>query len=205
MERAFTRSILGRKAGCSFCSTKVQRTPRLPRSIASVRPVGPAPTIKTSLSIGFTQRIRRNHSASDRQRQARGRDRGIELLEWLKGRVPALLGSGVDELRHLAGKKHRRFRLDLTAGIKLHADNVVLAWSDWLEYRLRNHRAAKVGAIGQGLAQERNKRAAVIGRQGIGIDDLLVLGSTAAAGQRDRRRHQDDTRSMNTHGGRYTP
>src|SRR6266702_2344520 len=51
MERALHRSILGHMCGASFCSTSVQRTPRRPRSSASVRPTGPAPTMRTSVSM----------------------------------------------------------------------------------------------------------------------------------------------------------
>ncbi len=51
MLRAFTRSILGRNCGASFCSMSVQRTPRKPRSTASVSPTGPAPTMRTWVSI----------------------------------------------------------------------------------------------------------------------------------------------------------
>src|SRR5262249_55611997 len=50
MVRALHRSIFGKKAGASFCSMSVQRTPRLPRSTASVSPTGPAPTIRTCVS-----------------------------------------------------------------------------------------------------------------------------------------------------------
>src|SRR5262249_57012604 len=51
MVRALQRSILGRNCGASFCSTIIVRTPRNPRSMASVRPVGPAPTMRTCASI----------------------------------------------------------------------------------------------------------------------------------------------------------
>src|ERR1700752_2504153 len=51
MVRALMRSIFGRNAGASFCSISVQRTPRRPRSMASVKPVGPAPTMSTSRSM----------------------------------------------------------------------------------------------------------------------------------------------------------
>src|ERR1700739_2272765 len=51
MVRALQRSIFGRNCGASFCSIMVQRTPRFPRSIAMVRPVGPAPTMRTSVSV----------------------------------------------------------------------------------------------------------------------------------------------------------
>src|SRR2546425_6503083 len=48
--RALQRSILGRNCGASLRSISVQRTPFWPRSMASVSPTGPAPTIKTSVS-----------------------------------------------------------------------------------------------------------------------------------------------------------
>src|SRR5581483_5559534 len=51
MERALQRSILGHMCGSLFCSTSVQRTPRRPSSMASVSPTGPAPTIRTSVSM----------------------------------------------------------------------------------------------------------------------------------------------------------
>src|SRR6267378_1445836 len=51
MVRALHRSIFGRNCGASFCSINVQRTPRLPRSMASVRPTGPPPTTITCVSI----------------------------------------------------------------------------------------------------------------------------------------------------------
>src|SRR5215470_1215568 len=47
MVRALHRSIFGRNCGASFCSSRMQRTPRRPRSIARVKPTGPAPTIMT--------------------------------------------------------------------------------------------------------------------------------------------------------------
>src|SRR3569832_2815803 len=50
MVRALQRSILGRNAGASLRSISVQRMPRLPRSMASVSPTGPAPTMTTSES-----------------------------------------------------------------------------------------------------------------------------------------------------------
>src|SRR6185437_7273522 len=50
MVRALQRSILGRNCGDSFCSIRIQRTPRRPRSMASVKPTGPAPTIMTWVS-----------------------------------------------------------------------------------------------------------------------------------------------------------
>src|SRR5712691_9724156 len=53
MVRALQRSILGRNCGASFCSTTVQRTPRRPRSMASVRPVGPAPMMRTWVSMSI--------------------------------------------------------------------------------------------------------------------------------------------------------
>src|SRR6266513_3628339 len=49
--RALPHSIFGRNCGASFCSIKVQRTPRLPRSMASVSPTGPPPTTSICVSI----------------------------------------------------------------------------------------------------------------------------------------------------------
>src|SRR6187401_3182183 len=49
MVRALHRSIFGRNCGASFCSIRVQAIPRRPRSMASVNPVGPAPTIRTGV------------------------------------------------------------------------------------------------------------------------------------------------------------
>src|SRR5712692_7460525 len=51
MVRALQRSIFGRNAGASFCSMTMARTPRSPRSMASVKPVGPAPTMRTWVSM----------------------------------------------------------------------------------------------------------------------------------------------------------
>src|SRR6185503_6592768 len=51
MERALQRSIFGHMCGAFFCSISVQRMPRRPRSSASVSPTGPAPTMRTSVSI----------------------------------------------------------------------------------------------------------------------------------------------------------
>src|SRR5580704_4818236 len=64
MVRALARSILGRKAGASFCSMMVQRTPRRPRSMAKVRPVGPAPTIRTSVFIFLCDPLFRYYGAN---------------------------------------------------------------------------------------------------------------------------------------------
>src|SRR6202035_1604775 len=98
MVRALMRSIFGRKAGRSFCSMMVHRTPRLPRSIASVRPVGPAPTIKTSLSIVF-------HSSADcRSFRLTRRRRGLKFLERLIGCAGTLVSRGVDKLGYLTGE-----------------------------------------------------------------------------------------------------
>ena len=52
--RALQRSILGRNSGAAFCSTSMQRTPRRPRSTASVSPTGPPPTINTSVCAAGT-------------------------------------------------------------------------------------------------------------------------------------------------------
>ena len=49
--RGLQRSIFGYPSGASFFSISVQRTPRLPRSMASVSPTGPAPTMSTCVSI----------------------------------------------------------------------------------------------------------------------------------------------------------
>src|SRR5262245_5685449 len=54
MVRALQRSIFGRNWGASFCSTTSARTPRRPRSMASVKPVGPAPTMRTCASMCLT-------------------------------------------------------------------------------------------------------------------------------------------------------
>src|SRR3989442_15572567 len=51
MLRALTRSIFGKNCGASFCSTSMQRTPRRPRSTASVSPVGPPPAMRTWVSM----------------------------------------------------------------------------------------------------------------------------------------------------------
>src|SRR5579875_544980 len=51
MVRALQRSILGSWIDVSFFSTSRQRTPRVPRSSARVSPTGPAPTMRTCVSI----------------------------------------------------------------------------------------------------------------------------------------------------------
>src|ERR1700737_5087688 len=51
MVRALQRSIFGRNAGASLRSTSMALTPRSPRSMASVKPVGPPPTMRTSVSM----------------------------------------------------------------------------------------------------------------------------------------------------------
>ena len=51
MLRALQRSIFGRRCGASLRSISVQRTPRRPRSSARVSPTGPAPTIRTWVSM----------------------------------------------------------------------------------------------------------------------------------------------------------
>src|SRR6185436_16166623 len=60
MVRALQRSIFGRNCGASLRSTSVQRTPLCPRSTASVRPTGPAPTTSTSVSstADYNQRVK---------------------------------------------------------------------------------------------------------------------------------------------------
>src|SRR5215212_9132937 len=60
MVRALQRSIFGRNCGASFFSTSVQRTPRWPRSTASVSPTGPAPTMRTSVenTADYNQRVK---------------------------------------------------------------------------------------------------------------------------------------------------
>src|SRR5688500_7996902 len=61
MVRALQRSIFGRNCGAALRSISVQRTPFWPRSMASVSPTGPAPTMRTSVSYkraDYNQRMR---------------------------------------------------------------------------------------------------------------------------------------------------
>src|SRR6185312_12075544 len=56
--RALQRSIFGNFAGAALRSNKTHGTLRWPRSMASVKPTGPAPTMITSVSIlGVCRRV----------------------------------------------------------------------------------------------------------------------------------------------------
>src|SRR5580704_7308814 len=129
MVRALMRSIFGRNAGCAFCSIRVQRTPRLPRSMASVSPVGPAPTIRTSLSIALYSKNRRSS-----RRQQSG-----QLLERLIGRIGALSRRRIDELIDHGAEIDHDFFLMLVVAVEHHADDIVLAGADRLEHRRADH------------------------------------------------------------------
>src|SRR6516165_6745356 len=179
MERALMRSIFGRKAGSAFCSIRVQRTPPLPRSIASVRPVWPAPTIRTSSFIVYCYRLPADHS--------RRRRSGVKLLERLINRVGALRRSGVDELSHLSAKKDHGLGLQRAFGIELHANEIVLAVPHRLKRRLRDRRPTKVGTDGQGLSEKLEDVVTIIGRVCVGIGGDLRLVLFAAAGREDGR------------------
>src|ERR1700675_4417349 len=139
MLRALMRSIFGRNAGSAFCSMMVQRTPRRPRSMASVRPVGPAPTIRMSLFI--VCHLRSCCRSLTRRRQCR-----FKFFERLVGSVGTSLRLGIDNLRHLAGEINRHFVLDLIMSVELQAHDVALAIADRLERRLADERAAVVEA-----------------------------------------------------------
>src|ERR1700733_1631246 len=162
MLRALMRSIFGRNAGCGFCSMRVHRTPRLPRSMASVRPVGPAPTIKTSLSIA-------PHGQAMRQ-SIPWRQGAAELLERLIGRIAALFRSSIDKLGKHPREINRDFGLELTVTTKLHANHVMLTVADRLEHRWGDQRAAEVGAGGQRLPEKLHDLSAVVGRGNVRID-----------------------------------
>src|SRR5215211_7443130 len=72
--RALQRSILGRNWGVSFRSMSSQRMPLRPRSMASVKPTGPAPTMMTCVS-------------NSRPRSQREHPLGIQLKELLLVRL----------------------------------------------------------------------------------------------------------------------
>src|SRR5579864_7386045 len=132
MVRALMRSIFGRNAGRGFCSIRTQRTPRLPRSMASVSPTGPAPTIRTSLSIAHR---------SQNRRSARRRQSG-QLLERLIGRVGALSRRRIDELIDVGTEIDHDLFLMLVVAVEHHADDIVLAGADRLEHRRTDQRKA---------------------------------------------------------------
>src|SRR4029077_7304636 len=119
MVRALMRSIFGSNAGRAFCSIKMQRTPRLPRSMASVSPVGPPPTIRTSLSIAHRSQNRRS-----------GRRQSGQLLERLIGRVGALPRRRIDELIDVGAEIDHDLFLMLVMAVEHHADDIVLAGAD---------------------------------------------------------------------------
>src|SRR5258708_25617020 len=118
------RSIFGSNAGRAFCSISMQRTPRLPRSMASVSPVGPAPTIRTSLSIALDSK----KTLSGRRQQSG------QLLERLIGRIGALPRRRVDKLIDVGAEIDHDLVLMLIAAVELHADDIVLAGADRLEH-----------------------------------------------------------------------
>src|SRR5271163_578125 len=165
MVRAFTRSIFGRNAGRSFCSMRMVRTPRRPRSMASVSPVGPAPTIRTSQSMVFHPargesrgasaaaircglRAASSHAVRE-ERFLFSRLFSLKLLERLIGRIGALRGRGIEILGDLATEIKRHFVLALAMAVELDTHDVVLAIAYGLEHRLRNERAAKIRRIVQ--------------------------------------------------------
>src|SRR5271155_594711 len=120
MVRALTRSIFGRNSGFGFCSMRMVRTPRRPRSMARVSPVGPAPTIRTSQSIVFYPARRGTRGARiagirigvRADLSLVGGERfllltrlfDVELLERLIGRIGALFGRGIEILGNLAAE-----------------------------------------------------------------------------------------------------
>src|SRR5262249_21759617 len=123
MVRALQRSIFGRNWGASFCSITMARTPRSRRSMARVKPVGPAPTMRTCASIRWLLCSRLEigefgsflHEIADRaferlQPAVGGCAQGVLHLHRLKhdDRRPARqAGSGFGEnARHRA--RHRR-------------------------------------------------------------------------------------------------
>src|SRR6202035_1858214 len=135
MVRALHRSILGRKAGASFCSIKVQRTPRLPRSTARISPADPAPTMRTCVSgMSPSVRVSRLHSGSTAQServirpQGRGKNEparrrraepgvmAIEALLRLHARVGHHLAPqlelDLDELAELVGRAGESLEAD---------------------------------------------------------------------------------------------
>src|SRR5271155_4970972 len=158
MVRALTRSIFGRNAGLAFCSISVAWTPRRPRSMARVSPVGPAPTIRTSQSISSRPPRRpgrgtsaigiRRREGADPSLEIREeplvlllvRPFGLKLLKRLIGRVTALFRRGVDILVELAGEIDGNLVPAPIVAIELNADDVVLGIAHSLERRLCDQR-----------------------------------------------------------------
>src|SRR6185436_12878004 len=108
MVRALQRSIFGRNCGASLRSSSVQRTPLCPRSTASVRPTGPAPTTSTSVSstADYNQRVMRIFAvvslvllAGTATAQDAYPSRPIHLV------VPYTPGTGADILARVLGPK----------------------------------------------------------------------------------------------------
>src|SRR5579862_4435347 len=84
MVRAWHRSIFGRNEGSGRLSINRHSTPRCPRSMASVKPTGPPPTIKTGGSLTrVLSGLRLNRL---RQRLIRARDDADGVLV-RRGRV----------------------------------------------------------------------------------------------------------------------
>src|SRR3954454_892920 len=124
MLRALQRSIFGRNCGASFCSTIMARTPRRPRSMASVKPVGPAPTMRTWISISpFTSpRLRPANGAREQTELAavtsspilrRGLEIGElgsflhEVADGAFERLEAAVAGSAQGVLHLHGLEHQ--------------------------------------------------------------------------------------------------
>src|SRR5688572_5407784 len=103
MVRPLQRSILGRWLALALRSISVQRTPRRPRSRASVSPTGPAPTISTWVSTA-TGRLRQ-------PRKARSQLEGGEL--GVVGPAPGGGGDGTLQVGDLVGRDDAWLAADL--------------------------------------------------------------------------------------------
>src|SRR6266568_5071305 len=114
-----------------------QRTPRAPRSAASARPAGPAPTIRTGVSIVPEGIYRGGLGDGVRQRSSIGRYLFLDFLHRLGGELYGLGGRGID----LADQ-----RPDLGAGHRIDVEIELLGLGQ--EFRVLHGR---VEGVAQGL------------------------------------------------------
>src|ERR1700683_2122392 len=184
MVRALTRSIFGKNAGRSFCSMRMQRTPRWPRSIASVSPVGPAPTIRTSLSI-MPRVFCYAPAAGQSPVRSLLRRFEFQLGERLVRNAGKSLRRSIDKLRRDAAQINHRLGPWLTAAVELKANHIVRGRTlrDRLKLRWGDERATEVGALRQNRREHSSDLLPVIRRVGVRINGrgLLALRSSEQA------------------------
>src|SRR5580658_378283 len=174
--RALTRSIFGKNAGRSFCSMSMQRTPRWPRSVASVSPVGPAPTIKTSLSI-VPRVFCYAPAAGQSPVRSLLRRFNFQLGERLIGHAGTLFRRGIDKLRWDATQINHRLGPWLTVPIELKANHIVRGRTlrDRLEFGRSDEGTTKVGAIRQNRREHGSDLLSVICGIGVRINGRGLL------------------------------